>query len=97
MLGEILSAYEFMDEKCMELVEKHLGLSNPVRGTRADNCVENRCRYQPLCCRRRHDAAQELLVPHNFCTQYSIPSSIGKSFQRYNLLLLLVPTKIPVF
>lgn len=33
MLGEILSAYEFMDEKCMELVEKHLGLSNPVRGS----------------------------------------------------------------
>ncbi|XP_048811143.1 D-2-hydroxyglutarate dehydrogenase, mitochondrial [Lagopus muta] len=33
MLGEILSAFEFMDEKCMELVEKHLGLSNPVRGS----------------------------------------------------------------
>ncbi|NXK44286.1 D2HDH protein, partial [Chauna torquata] len=33
MLGEILSAYEFMDEKCMELVEKHLKLSNPVRGS----------------------------------------------------------------
>ncbi|XP_031452375.1 D-2-hydroxyglutarate dehydrogenase, mitochondrial [Phasianus colchicus] len=32
MLGEILSAFEFMDEKCMELVEKHLGLSNPLRG-----------------------------------------------------------------
>ncbi|KAL9845219.1 LOW QUALITY PROTEIN: D-2-hydroxyglutarate dehydrogenase, mitochondrial [Geothlypis trichas] len=30
MLGEILSAYEFMDEKCMELVETHLKLSNPV-------------------------------------------------------------------
>ncbi|XP_063264080.1 D-2-hydroxyglutarate dehydrogenase, mitochondrial isoform X1 [Prinia subflava] len=30
MLGEILSAYEFMDEKCMELVEKHLKLSSPV-------------------------------------------------------------------
>ncbi|NXS58089.1 D2HDH protein, partial [Brachypteracias leptosomus] len=33
MLGEILSAYEFMDEKCMELVEKHLKLSNPVKGS----------------------------------------------------------------
>ncbi|NXC37560.1 D2HDH protein, partial [Penelope pileata] len=33
MLGEILSAYEFMDDKCMELVEKHLKLSNPVRGS----------------------------------------------------------------
>lgn len=31
MLGEILSAYEFMDEKCMELVERHLKLSRPVR------------------------------------------------------------------
>ncbi|NWT72727.1 D2HDH protein, partial [Prunella himalayana] len=30
MLGEILSAYEFMDEKCMELVERHLKLSRPV-------------------------------------------------------------------
>ncbi|KAM4895095.1 D-2-hydroxyglutarate dehydrogenase, mitochondrial [Sylvia borin] len=30
MLGEILSAYEFMDEKCMELVERHLKLSCPV-------------------------------------------------------------------
>ncbi|NXR14273.1 D2HDH protein, partial [Semnornis frantzii] len=33
MLGEILSAYEFMDEKCMELVERHLNLSNPVTGS----------------------------------------------------------------
>ncbi|XP_030312172.1 D-2-hydroxyglutarate dehydrogenase, mitochondrial [Calypte anna] len=33
MLGEILSAYEFMDEKCMELVEKHLKLSSPVTGS----------------------------------------------------------------
>ncbi|XP_021401080.2 D-2-hydroxyglutarate dehydrogenase, mitochondrial isoform X1 [Lonchura striata] len=30
MLGEILSAYEFMDEKCMELVERYLKLSSPV-------------------------------------------------------------------
>ncbi|XP_017681825.1 PREDICTED: D-2-hydroxyglutarate dehydrogenase, mitochondrial isoform X2 [Lepidothrix coronata] len=33
MLGEILSAYEFMDEKCMELVERHLKLSSPVAGS----------------------------------------------------------------
>ncbi|XP_061201228.1 D-2-hydroxyglutarate dehydrogenase, mitochondrial isoform X2 [Neopsephotus bourkii] len=31
MLGEILSAYEFMDERCMELVERHLKLTSPVR------------------------------------------------------------------
>ncbi|XP_072474883.1 D-2-hydroxyglutarate dehydrogenase, mitochondrial isoform X1 [Notamacropus eugenii] len=30
MLGEILSAYEFMDNRCMQLVENHLRLSNPV-------------------------------------------------------------------
>nr|XP_034989598.1 D-2-hydroxyglutarate dehydrogenase, mitochondrial isoform X3 [Zootoca vivipara]XP_034989599.1 D-2-hydroxyglutarate dehydrogenase, mitochondrial isoform X3 [Zootoca vivipara] len=30
MLGEILSAYEFMDNECMKLVEKHLKLTNPV-------------------------------------------------------------------
>ncbi|XP_038605038.1 D-2-hydroxyglutarate dehydrogenase, mitochondrial [Tachyglossus aculeatus] len=30
MLGEILSAYEFMDDKCMKLVVHHLKLSNPV-------------------------------------------------------------------
>ncbi|NXI47839.1 D2HDH protein, partial [Galbula dea] len=33
MLGEILSAFEFMDEKCMELVERHLKLSSPVTGS----------------------------------------------------------------
>ncbi|XP_071422786.1 D-2-hydroxyglutarate dehydrogenase, mitochondrial isoform X2 [Pithys albifrons albifrons] len=33
MLGEILSAYEFLDEKCMELVERHLKLSSPVTGS----------------------------------------------------------------
>lgn len=40
MLGEILSAYEFMDEKCMELVERHLRLSSPVRGTRDIHTAE---------------------------------------------------------
>ncbi|XP_054839162.1 D-2-hydroxyglutarate dehydrogenase, mitochondrial [Eublepharis macularius] len=30
MLGEILSAYEFMDNECMELVKRHLNLVNPV-------------------------------------------------------------------
>ncbi|XP_042314538.1 D-2-hydroxyglutarate dehydrogenase, mitochondrial isoform X2 [Sceloporus undulatus] len=30
MLGEILSAYEFMDSECMKLVERHLKLANPV-------------------------------------------------------------------
>lgn len=40
MLGEILSAYEFMDEKCMELVERHLKLSSPVAGTSGIHTVE---------------------------------------------------------
>ncbi|KAB0337562.1 hypothetical protein FD754_025118, partial [Muntiacus muntjak] len=31
MLGEILSAFEFMDAECMELVRLHLGLSCPVQ------------------------------------------------------------------
>ncbi|KAJ7324953.1 hypothetical protein JRQ81_017973 [Phrynocephalus forsythii] len=30
MLGEILSAYEFMDNECMELVKRHLKLASPV-------------------------------------------------------------------
>ncbi|XP_077205174.1 D-2-hydroxyglutarate dehydrogenase, mitochondrial isoform X2 [Paroedura picta] len=30
LLGEILSAYEFMDHECMELVKRHLKLVNPV-------------------------------------------------------------------
>lgn len=34
MLGEILSAYEFMDNECMELVKRHLKLVNPVAGTK---------------------------------------------------------------
>lgn len=33
MLGEILSAFEFMDAECMKLVRLHLGLSCPVQGT----------------------------------------------------------------
>lgn len=34
MLGEILSAFEFLDASCMSLVEKHLELTNPIAGTR---------------------------------------------------------------
>lgn len=33
MLGEILSAYEFMDAECMQLVGHHLRLTSPVQGT----------------------------------------------------------------
>lgn len=33
MLGEILSAFEFMDAECMQLVGQHLHLTNPVQGT----------------------------------------------------------------
>lgn len=32
MLGEILSAFEFLDASCMSLVEKHLKLANPITG-----------------------------------------------------------------
>ncbi|XP_066536479.1 D-2-hydroxyglutarate dehydrogenase, mitochondrial isoform X3 [Hoplias malabaricus] len=31
LLGEILSAFEFLDASCMSLLEKHLKLSNPIR------------------------------------------------------------------
>ncbi|XP_071946009.1 D-2-hydroxyglutarate dehydrogenase, mitochondrial-like isoform X2 [Antedon mediterranea] len=30
LLGEVLSAYEFLDHECMHLVTKYLGLTNPV-------------------------------------------------------------------
>lgn len=33
MLGEILSAFEFMDAECMKLVGLHLHLACPVQGT----------------------------------------------------------------
>ncbi|XP_030053001.1 D-2-hydroxyglutarate dehydrogenase, mitochondrial isoform X2 [Microcaecilia unicolor] len=33
MLGEILSAYEFLDDECMKLVQKHLKLNNPLTGS----------------------------------------------------------------
>uniref|UniRef100_UPI0029533A67 D-2-hydroxyglutarate dehydrogenase, mitochondrial-like n=1 Tax=Panthera onca TaxID=9690 RepID=UPI0029533A67 len=33
LLGEILSAYEFMDAECMWLVTHHLRLASPVQGT----------------------------------------------------------------
>lgn len=32
MLGEILSAFEFLDASCMGLLEKHLKLTNPITG-----------------------------------------------------------------
>lgn len=34
MLGEILSAFEFLDAACMGLVERHLKLASPIAGTR---------------------------------------------------------------
>nr|XP_033787742.1 D-2-hydroxyglutarate dehydrogenase, mitochondrial isoform X2 [Geotrypetes seraphini] len=33
MLGEVLSAYEFLDNECMKLVQKHLKLNNPLTGS----------------------------------------------------------------
>lgn len=33
MLGEILSAYEFLDSECMRLLNTHLKLPNPISGT----------------------------------------------------------------
>ena len=30
MLGEILSAFEFMDSGCMEVVNQHLKYENPI-------------------------------------------------------------------
>lgn len=32
MLGEILSAYEFLDSECMRLLNTHLKLPNPISG-----------------------------------------------------------------
>ncbi|KAJ0063048.1 hypothetical protein NL108_010662, partial [Boleophthalmus pectinirostris] len=37
MLGEILSAFEFLDSECMRLLNTHLKLPNPISGT-AQNC-----------------------------------------------------------
>lgn len=42
MLGEILSAFEFMDSECMQLVGQHLHLTNPVQGT-DDPCAVGQC------------------------------------------------------
>lgn len=44
MLGEILSAFEFLDSECMRLLNTHLKLLNPISGThtRMDMlCFEN--------------------------------------------------------
>lgn len=35
MLGEILSAYEFLDSECLNLLKTHLKLQNPVSGARS--------------------------------------------------------------
>lgn len=33
MLGEIMSAYEFLDSECMRLLNVHLKLANPISGS----------------------------------------------------------------
>ncbi|XP_012290853.2 D-2-hydroxyglutarate dehydrogenase, mitochondrial isoform X1 [Aotus nancymaae] len=46
MLGEILSAFEFMDAECMQLVGRHLHLASPVQGQRIGRLVLcNVCSY----------------------------------------------------
>lgn len=35
MLGEIMSAYEFLDSECMRLLNAHLKLPNPISGSGA--------------------------------------------------------------
>lgn len=39
-LGEILSAVEFLDSKCMDLVEKHLGYRRPIQSANFYTLVE---------------------------------------------------------
>lgn len=45
MLGEILSAYEFMDAECMQLVGHHLQLASPVQGIGPHLAVSARRSY----------------------------------------------------
>lgn len=33
MLGEIMSAYEFLDSECMRLLNAHIKLANPISGS----------------------------------------------------------------
>lgn len=37
MLGEIMSAYEFLDSECMRLLNAHLKLPNPISGRAAQH------------------------------------------------------------
>ena len=41
MLGEILSAFEFLDAACMGLLNTHLKLPNPITGTQQEEEVED--------------------------------------------------------
>lgn len=41
MLGEIMSAYEFLDSECMRLLNAHLKLPNPISGS---DSAATRCR-----------------------------------------------------
>lgn len=46
MLGEILSAFEFLDASCMSLVEKHLKLTNPIAGNTSNtNIIVKMCAF----------------------------------------------------
>lgn len=44
MLGEILSAFEFLDASCMGLLEKHLKLTNPITGQSSHRGNRNQIR-----------------------------------------------------
>ncbi|XP_057189163.1 D-2-hydroxyglutarate dehydrogenase, mitochondrial isoform X2 [Triplophysa rosa] len=48
MLGEILSAFEFLDASCMKLLETHLKLTNPIRGTRQQYYTHSSCLHISL-------------------------------------------------
>lgn len=40
MLGEIMSAYEFLDSECMRLLNAHLKLPNPISGRAAHTSAQ---------------------------------------------------------
>lgn len=84
MLGEILSAYEFMDAECMQLVRQHLHLTSPVQGTDPTHlplllgCLHRVAQaVRPSCA--REGVGRRILAPLQlWCHHYLI--SIGFSF-----------------
>ncbi|KTG45569.1 hypothetical protein cypCar_00015720 [Cyprinus carpio] len=72
MLGEILSAFEFLDASCMSLLEKHLKLTNPI------TVLKILCHSQALWSLR--ERVTEALTHEGYTYKYDISLPVEKIY-----------------